>query len=74
MLKAVSEQLEQWVENVLQKMSDTEVDFLGIGMQLRMRHPIKWDRAPRSWEEVLGELEFDAQAECIVARAGELQR
>lgn len=73
-LKAVSEQLEQWVENVLQKMSDTEVDFLGIGMQLRMRHPIKWDRAPRSWEEVLGELEFDAQAECIVARAGELQR
>lgn len=73
-LELVSGQLEDWVEHVLQKMSDTEADFLGIGQKLRMRHPILWDRAPRTWEEVLGELTFDIQAEATIARAGELQR
>lgn len=73
-LEAVSEQLETWVEHVLQKMSDTEADFLGIGLQMRMRHPILWDRAPKTWEEVLGDLTFDIQAETTIARAGELQR
>lgn len=73
-LELVSRRLERWVERVLQKMSDTEADFLGIGMQLRMRHPFRWDRAPRSWEDVLGELTFDIRAETTVARAGELQR
>ncbi len=73
-LEAVSEQLERWVEHVLQKMSDNEADFLGVGLQMRMRHPILWDRAPRTWEQVLGELTFDIQAETTIARAGELQR
>ena len=55
-------------------MSDNEADFLGVGLQMRMRHPILWDRAPRTWEQVLGELTFDIQAETTIARAGELQR
>lgn len=73
-LEAVAGELERWVTGVLEKMRDTKADFLGIGLQQRMRHPVKWDKAPRSWEEVLGELTFDVQAECVIARSGELKR
>lgn len=70
----LSTQLETWVRNVLQIMSDTKADFLGIGNQLRMQSPRAWDNAPKTWEQVIGNLRFDVQAHCTISRTGDIQR
>lgn len=68
-----SRQLEQWVTSVLQSMSDTGADFLGIGARLRMQDPARWDRMPRAWEDVIGDLTFQVQAEGKITRTDQLQ-
>lgn len=73
-LKALERQLEKRVKNVLQKMSDTEADFLGIGRKLRMQSPGKWDSAPKSWEQVIGDLTIQTQARCMMTQNSELRR
>lgn len=73
-LKALERQLEKWVKNVLQKMSDTEADFLGIGRKLRMQSPGDWDSAPKSWDEVIGDLRIEVDAHCTMVQNSELRR
>lgn len=73
-LKALERQLTKWVKNVLQKMSDTEADFLGIGRKLRMQSPGDWDRAPKRWDEVIGDLRIEVDAHCTMVQNSELRR
>lgn len=73
-LKGLERQLEKWVEHVLQKMSDTEADFLGIGRKLRMQSPSDWDHAPKSWDQVIGDLTIQVQAHCSMSQNSELKR
>lgn len=65
--------LEDWVEQVLVKMSATGADFLGIGSHLRRQDPSKWDAMPTAWEDVMGQLTFDVQTDCEILRLEELK-
>lgn len=68
-----SRQLEQWVSSVLRSMADTEADFLGIGAQLRMQDPRRWEQMPQSWEDAIGGLTFEVRADCKITRTDPLQ-
>lgn len=68
-----SSMLEGWVGKVLQQMSDTGADFLGIGHQLRRKEPQKWDSMPTAWEEAISQLSFDILSDCEILRLEELK-
>ena len=66
--KAFSKTVQQWVEEVLQTMRNTQADFLCFGSRIAIRYPKEWENNPVDWETQLKTLPLTAEVRCIVTQ------
>lgn len=64
--KAVSKIIEQWLEEILLTMRETQCDFLGFGPRIAIRYPKQLSQSPIPWPAQLKTLAMDAVVSCTV--------
>ena len=56
------------ISDVIDKMKETNSDFINLLGELRMKHPYKYEKLKDKWEEVLPNLEYEVEVESQITR------
>lgn len=64
--RSVSNIIEQWMNEILMTMRETQCDFLGFGPRVAIRYPVQMTKSPIPWTEQLKTLAMTAEVRCTV--------
>lgn len=62
-----------WVRGVLSMSRAARADFMGLGRQLAVRYPLKWEKSGVEWPAALEYLPIRVSAEAEIVRVRDLQ-
>lgn len=64
--KAFSNTVEQWMNEILLTMRDTQCDFLGFGPRIAIAYPKQFTESPIPWREQLTDISYRTEVRCTV--------
>jgi len=70
---AQSDVLRRECEATIQFAQETASDFLGIGKQLRLKHPYRWDKLQANWPDTLAQTPIEIQVQARLQHVFDMQ-
>lgn len=71
--QAISEEVSSWICNIIDFSIQSESDFLGLGRDIRLKQPAKFDAMPLTWSETLSSLDYNVDVRAAVELSFELE-